>query len=194
MRERWRTRFGRSMARPVGGGPHVPEPGPRGRVILGWIGAGLVLAIVAFIVGRPSGDAGDGDAARSAAPSASASALPITFGRALDAGTLEAVEPTGTYHRGDTFAYSVTLAEPAGADAVYVRVDRVNGTRETVQDWTDGEQIINPGAATVGFEVAADALLDAFGPGRYEMRMSLTPNGEVLAAGSFELVEDPVAS
>lgn len=194
MRDRWRTRFRRTMARPIGQRAHLPEPGPRGRVVLGWVGAGLVVALVAFIVGRPAGDAGEIGTLRSPVPSSAPEPQPIVFGRALDPDTLEAVDPTETYRRGDTFAYSVTLAQPPGTDTVYVRVDRVGASSETVQDWTDGAQAVAPDAHLVSFEVPANALLDAFGPGRYRMQMSLMVGGEPVAVGTFELAEDPAAS
>ena len=46
MRQRWRTRFGRSMARPTTEGHGLPGPGPRARVVLGWIGAAVVITVV----------------------------------------------------------------------------------------------------------------------------------------------------
>ena len=193
MRDRWRTRFGRSMARPVGEGPHLPEPGPRGRVILGWVGAGLVVAVVAFIVGRPASDANEAGALGSASPSQSSQLLPIAFGTARDPSSLEVTAPATTFRRGDPFVYSVHLPE-AGVDTIYVRVDRTGEAPLTVQDWSDGEQRIDPTLAVISFEVPADSLLDVFGPGDYEMRISLEPNGELLASGTFRLVEEPAAS
>ena len=100
--------------------------------------------------------------------------------------------PTSTFRRGDPFVYSVRLAE-AGPELVYVRVDRTGDAPQTVQDWNEGEQRIDPTLAVISFEVPTDDLLDAFGAGDYEMRISLEPNGAVLAAGSFRLVEEPSA-
>lgn len=194
MRDRWRTRFGRSMARPVGEGPHLPEPGPRGRVILGWVGAGLVVAVVAFIVGRPAGDANEAGALGSAAPSGSSQPLPIAFGTARDALSLEVTAPATTFRRGDLFVYSVHLPQEAGVDTIYVRVDRTGEAPVTVQDWSDGVQLIDPTLAVISFEVPADNLLDVFGAGDYEMRVSLEPDGELLASGTFRLIEEPAAS
>jgi hypothetical protein len=194
MRERWRTRFGRSMARPLSEGRHLPEPGPRGRVVLGWLGAALVVGVVAFIVGRPAGDANDAGALASTTPSAGiAGPLTIAFGTARDPISLEVTAPTSTFRRGDPFVYSVRLAE-AGPALIYVRVDRTGTAPQTVQDWRDGEQRIDPTLAVISFEVPADDLLDVFGAGDYEMRISLEPDGAVLASGSFRLVEEPGAS
>lgn len=194
MRERWRTRFGRSMARPRDDGPHLPEPGPRGRVILGWIGAAVVIAVVAFIVGRPPADAGDAIVG-SPVPSPTAAPLPITFGTALDPSSLLALHPTGTFRSGDAFAYSVDLGAPVGTDTVYVHVDRVDGTVETVQDWAEGDQLVDAALTAIAFQVPAANLADAFGPGTYEMQISLDEGGRpLLATGSFRLVDEPAAS
>ena len=194
MRQRWRTRFGRSMARPTGEGRALPDPGPRTRVILGWVGAAVVIAIVAFIVGRPAGDANQAGALGSASPSGAAQPLTIAFGTSRDATTFAATEPTTTFRRGDAFAYSVELDAAVGVDTIYVRVDRVGESPETVQAWSEGDQVVDPSLPVISFQVPADALLDVFGAGDYEMRISLAPAGSILAFGQFRLVEEPVAS
>lgn len=194
MRQRWRTRFGRSMARPNIEGRGLPEPGPKARVILGWVGAAVVVGVVAFIVGRPVGDANQPGALGSVVPSAVAQPLPIAFGTALDPISLAATEPTTTFRRGDPFAYSVQLAEAVGVDTIYVRVDRVGDAPSTVQDWSEGDQRVDPELAVISFLVPADLLLEDFGAGDYEMRVSLEPAGAILALGTFRLVEEPAAS
>lgn len=182
------------MARPTTEGHGLPEPGPRARVVLGWIGAAVVIAVVAFIVGRPAGDANQPGALASTSPSGAAQPLAIDFGTARDATTLEITEPVSTFRRGDPFTYSVRLGAPVSVDTIYVRVDRVGESPETVQDWSDGEQLVDPTLPVISFQVPADALLDDFGAGDYEMRISLTPPGSILALGQFRLDEIPAAS
>jgi hypothetical protein len=182
------------MARPTGEGHQLPEPGPRARVILGWIGAAVVIAVVAFIVGRPAGDANQPGALASASPSGLAQPLPIAFGTARDAMTLLVSEPVSTFRRGDPCVYSVQLSAPVGVDTIYVRVDRVGDSPETVQDWSEGNQTVDPSLAVISFAVTSDALLDDFGIGDYEMRISLAPAGAILAMGTFRLDEVPPAS
>ena len=194
MRQRWRTRVGRAMARPTGEGHGLPEPGPRARVILGWIGLAVVIAVVAFIVGRPPADANQPGALASTSPSGGAQPLTITFGTARDGTSLAVSEPASTFRRGDPFAYSVQLADPIGVDTIYVRVDRVEESPETVQDWSNGDQRLDPSLSVISFEVPSDVLLNDFGAGDYEMRISLTPAGSILALGSFRLDEVPAAS
>ena len=194
MRQRWRTRFGRSMARPTTEGRGLPEPGPRARVILGWAGAALVIAVVAFIVGRPPADANQPGALASTSPSGGTQPLTIAFGTARDELTLAVSEPSSTFRRGDPFVYSVPLEDPIGVETIYVRVDRVGESPETVQDWSEGNQQVDRGLAIISFEVPADALLNEFGAGDYEMRISLAPAGTILALGTFRLDEVPAAS
>ncbi|MEO8510704.1 MAG: hypothetical protein ABI534_05625 [Chloroflexota bacterium] len=182
------------MARPTTEGHGLPEPGPRVRVILGWVGAAVVIAVVAFIVGRPAGDANQPGALASTSPSEVAQPLAIAFGTAMDATTLTVSELASTFRRGDPFTYSVQLADPVGVGTVYVRVDRVGEPPETVQDWSDGNQTVDPSLAVISFQVPADKLLDVFGAGDYEMRISLAPAGTVLALGTFRLDEVPAAS
>lgn len=182
------------MARPTSEGHGLPEPGPGVRVILGWVGAAVVIAVVAFIVGRPAGDANEPGALASASPSRAVQPLPIDFGTARDATTLAVTEPVSTFRRGDPFTYSVQLADPVGVDTIYVRVDRVGESPETVQDWSDGDQLVDPTLPVISFQVPADALLDVFGAGDYEMRISLAPAGSILALGQFRLDEVPAPS
>jgi hypothetical protein len=172
----------------------MPDPGPRARVILGWIGAAVVFVVVAFVVGRPAGDANQPGALASASSSTAAAPLTIAFGTARDATTLLTTEPTSTFRRGDPFAYSVKLDEPIVSGVIYVKVDRVGETPATVQDWAEGEQNVDPQLAVISFEVPADNLVNEFGAGDYQMRISLQPAGEIIATGSFRLVEEPSAS
>lgn len=182
------------MARPTTEGRGLPEPGPRARVILGWVGAAVVIAVVAFIVGRPAGDANQPGALASASPSGAPQPLAIDFGTARDELTFAITEPVSTFRRGDPFTYSVQLADPVGVDTIYVRVDRVGESPETVQDWSDGNQRVDPTLMAISFQVPADRLLEDFGAGAYEMRISLEPAGSILALGQFRLEEPPAAS
>ena len=183
MRRRLRPR---PMARRPGE-PFRLNFSPRSLRIAGWLVAiVLVLGIAAAV--RFLGGNGDGDEL-AASPSTSGVALaPIAFGTALDDQRAVVAGSAATeFTRGDTFAYAVPDAVPASV--VYVEVVRVGGgPQETVQTPVEGQPL--PSApAPIGFTVPADALLDAFGAGRYEMTIYLDPAGEAIASGTFVLVE-----
>ena len=64
------------------------------------------------------------------------------------------------------------------------------GPLEIVQAPIEAQQI--PDApALIGFTVPAAALLDAWGPGAYVMRIYLEPDGAPIAEGAFVLAEAP---
>jgi hypothetical protein len=156
---------------------------PRARLIGGWLAALLLVLGIAAAV-RVLGGNGDGS---DILPSPSGDVLdPIVFGTALDEQRLVPADAvTSSFVREDTFAYAVPDAEPAST--VYVEVRRVaGGPAEVLQAPTDAQDI--PGApARIGFSVPAANLLDAFGPGSFEMRIFLDPAAEPIAAGTFEL-------
>jgi hypothetical protein len=191
MRQRFRQLRSNPMARPRGGDRRL-DLSPRARLIGGWLAALLLVLVIAGAV-RIFGGNADGTAPlQSASASATADRLAIVFGTALDPQRL--VDPgtaTARFVRGDTFAYSVTGADPAST--VYVAVRRTaGGPAEVVQEAVDPQSI--PGApANIGFTVPAANLFDVFGPGVYEMLIYLDPDAEPIAEGSFELVE-PLAS
>ncbi len=171
------------------------RPGETGRIslspremrIAGWLVALVLLLGVAGVV-RLLGGTDGGGAPAGASPSPSGGPLQIAFGTALDA-QRQVVEGSKAdrFARGDTFAYSV-----AGTDAVtevYVEVRRsFGGPIEQVQAPVD-PQPLPDGPSLIGFTVPAAVLLDAWGPGSYEMLIQLEPDGPAIAAGSFRLVE-----
>jgi hypothetical protein len=186
MRQRFGSLRRRSMARPTGPGARF-DLSPRARLIGGWLAALLLVLLIAAAVRLFGGNA-DGTATGPSASGATASPLPITFGTALDDDRRVPTDAeTERFVREDTFAYSVGDAAPAST--VYVAVRRVaGGPAELVQPGTDPQPI--PGApTTIGFTVPAANLFDAFGTGTYEMRISLEPEGQPIAIGTFELVE-----
>jgi hypothetical protein len=180
MRNRWRRITGRRMARPLSGGP--AGPGPRVRVLLGWAAAAALVALIAFVVGRPSRDAGTPELSPSAAAT-----LPIVFGTALDAGSGEATEVTERFAAGDLFAYSVRLADPVGRDAVKVEVLRVDGDTLTVVQ-APAAQAVSADSRVIAFSVPADALLSAFGEGEFLMRIYRDAGQTPVAEGHFRLI------
>ncbi len=168
------------MARPLSGGP--AGPGPRARVLLGWAAAAALVALIAFVVGRPSKDAGTPEPSPSGAAT-----LPIVFGTALDAGSGEATHATDRFAAGDLFAYSVRLDAPVGRDAVQVEVLRVDGDTPTVVQ-AAAAQAVSAESRVIAFSVPTDTLLAAFGEGEFLMRMYRDPGKAPLAEGHFRLI------
>jgi hypothetical protein len=177
------------MARRPGNGGRF-RLSPRARQLAGWVAALLLVLGIAGAV-RLFGESGDeGAVAPSPSGSAGAVALPIVFGTELSAERVVPVSArTTSFERDDTFAYAVDGGQPAVA--VYVGVERTDGgALETVQAPVEAQQI--PDApALIGFTVPAVALLDAWGPGAYVMRIYLEPDGEPIAGGRFILAEAP---
>jgi len=175
------------MARRPGDGGRF-RLSPRARQLAGWVAALLLVLGIAGTV-RLLGESGD-EGAVVASPSGAggATTLAIVFGTELSA---ERVVPVGarstSFERDDTFAYAVGGGQPA--EAVYVEVERTDGgPLEIVQAPIEAQQI--PDApALIGFTVPAAALLDAWGPGAYVMRIYLEPGDEPIAEGAFVLAE-----
>ena len=177
------------QARPIIAGGRRPGPGPRARIWLGWVAAAAGIAAVAFFVGRAGSEVG----LVSPSPSPSvATTLPIAFGTALHPVSGKAVQPTDRFRAGDPFAYSVELATAPGVDQILVEIIRFEGGAETVVQQPD-EQGIDANSRIIAFSVPTATLLDAWGPGSYEMRIYLA-GGEPVARGTFTLVETPIAS
>lgn len=174
------------MARPPGARPGF-DLSPGQRRIAGWLAAALLIAVVALLF-RLLGGNGDGTVVN---PSPSSSIGPgpaIRFGTALDAATGAVAETAETerFGEGDLFAYSLAVTGAVPAE-VFVEVRRTGGGPiETVQDPIDAQVLPDP--RIIAFSVAADALLAAFGPGRYEMLIYEDPTADPLGVGAFELV------
>ena len=167
----------------------------RQKLIAGWLAAIALILVIAIGVRFLGGD-GDG-APVVPPPSASGtgtSPAAIVFGTSLDL-TSGDVPPDARIARfapGDTFAYSV----PAGGavpSTIYVGVERVGGgTAGVVQDAaTEGMQPVPTGRPQIAFTVPATALIEAFGPGEFVMRIHLDPSEDPIAEGTFVLVGEP---
>jgi len=154
--------------------------------ILGWAAAALGV-LAAFWV---SGLAGSDAELRSASPSPSPDEpLPIRFGtRVGSAG--EAQPLTTRFRAGDAFVYSVRLPNPPGRDTVRVEIVRVEGEQRTVVQ-EPSAQGIDPTTRIFAFEVRAVDLIEAWGPGEYDMRIFWPGADDPFAAGHFMLVESP---
>lgn len=171
------------MARRPGTGGRL-DLSPRARTLGGWLVALLLVLGIAGAV-RLLGESAEGGVAT---PSDDGGPLTIEFGTALTAERRVAAEArAASFTRGETFAYAVPDAEPARA--VYVRVRRVDGGPAAVVQEPVEEQAIPSPPAAIGFTVPASNLLDAWGPGAYEMSIHLAPDGPVVAQGRFVLVE-----
>ena len=167
------------------------RPGPRARIWLGWAAAAVGVVLVAFLVGRAGSEAGL--TAPPPSPSA-AGPLPITYGTALDPVSGEAIQPTDRFRDGDPFAYSVRMPAAPGVDKILVEIIRLNDDATQTVAQPPSEQGIVATSRVFAFEVQASTLLQAWGPGRYAMRIYLAGAAEPFAEGRFTLVETPVAS
>jgi len=193
MRQRFRPLRARSMARRAGDEPAFTLRA-RERRLLGWIVAiGLVVGI-AVVVGVLGGDGGDAPAPPGGSSSADASApLAIAFGTRFDSATGEVAADAriDRFVAADDFAYSV---RPGGTvpTTIFVEVERIGGgTAEIVQEAaTEGEQQVTAGRPAIAFTVPAAALLEAFGPGDYRMRIFVDPAADPLAEGTFTLLAE----
>jgi hypothetical protein len=153
--------------------------------LVGWLVAGVLLVALAFVVGGPAAEQGLLGSRSSPTPSAP-TALPIRFGLALDPDTNRAVRRVRGFHAGQTFAYSVTLRQPPTTSSIFVEVQRISGQPRVVQERSI--QHIAAGRRTFAFTVPADALLAAWGGGRFEMRIFLGQQSGAIAIGRFRLV------
>jgi hypothetical protein len=180
------------MARPRQRGARI-DLSPRARRIGGWLAAIVLVLLIAAAVRLFGGNADGSSVLPSASDGAVTSPHAITFGTALDADRrVPTTAEVSRFVPEDLFAYSVADAEPA--TTVYVAVRRTGGGPvELVQAAVDA-QAIPDGPATIGFTVPASNLFEVFGPGTYEMRISLVAEGPVIASGTFELVAPDGAS
>jgi hypothetical protein len=157
--------------------------------LLGWIAAGAVLVALAFVVGGPAAEQG----VLGGTPSPSqASPLPIRFGQALDPDSNRAIRHTRRFRAGDRFAYSVTLSRAPGTADIFVEISRLKDGRRTVVQARSVQHIL-PNLRSFAFVVQVDDLLEAWGPGSYEMRIFLDDGAVPLAAGRFTLIGSPTS-
>ena len=154
--------------------------------LVGWLAAGALLVVLAFVVGGPAAEQGLLGDRSSPTPMADA-AVPVRFGLALDPETNRAVERVRQFTAGQPFVYSVTLSEPPIASTVFVEVERLSGgTPRIVQERSP--QQITAGRRTFALVLRTDDLLAAWGAGRFEMRIFLGQEGAAIATGRFRLV------
>jgi len=161
---------------------------PRALRIAGWLAVIALIALIALAVRLLGGNA-DGTAVLPSPSPSAGGPLPIAFGTELDPVTARVVDGSRTerFVAGDTFAYSVT-PDAERPDVVYVEVVRVGAdVEQVVQSTADGQQQVPPERPAVAFTVPADALIAAFGPGTYRMRIFADPEATPIAEGSFEL-------
>ena len=147
--------------------------------------------MVAFIVGRAGPEAG----LASPSPSPTAAPLSVAFGTALDTVTGQATNLTSRFRAGDRIAYSVQLATAPGVDSILVEVVRLDSPNGTVVQ-RPSKQGISATSRIVAFTFTAPTaeLLNKWGPGDYEMRISFPSATTPFAKGRFTLVETPTAS
>lgn len=180
----------RVQATPLVTGGRRPR-GPRAGTLLGWGAAVAAVAVVAFIVGR----AGPEPGLASPTPSPTPPPLAIAFGTALDPVSGEAIHLTDRFRADDRIAYSVRLATAPGVDSILVEIVRLDSPNGTVVQHPS-RQGISAGSRVIAFTftTATGKLLADWGPGTYEMRISLAGATAPVALGRFTLVETPAAS
>lgn len=181
----------RSTRRSLQAARHSTRRSLQANPLIGWLVAGGLLVALAFIVGGPGAEQGLLGGNASPTPSIRP-ALAIRFGLALDPDSHRAVQRTRSFHAGQTFAYSVTLTQPADSPDIFVEVERLSGRPRVVQQRSI--QHITPGRRTFAFTVPADDLLAAWGAGRFEMRIYIGQGDEPVAVGRFRLVASPAPS
>ncbi len=117
----------------------------------------------------------------------------MLFGRALDPATGQATGGLNRFRAGDGMAYSAQLSSVAADATVFVAVVRLDGSAETVvQD--PKETAARVVGSVFGFRPSAAALLAAWGPGNFVLRIYTDPAAAPVAAGRFTLVESPGAT
>jgi hypothetical protein len=90
-------------------------------------------------------------------------------------------------------AYSVELPPAADAGIVFIEVVRLDGSIETVK-LEPTETVPQVVGSIIGFRPDPAAMLTAWGPGNYLLRIYLDPAAAPVAIGPFTLVESPIAS
>jgi hypothetical protein len=185
------------MARRPGDGGRRLVLTPEQQRIAGWLIAAVIIAAIAILLGVLGGN-GDGAAVDpQTTPSPSNAGTSITFGTQLDpaTGRITSGTETTTFTSGDTFAYALPPSSPQ-PEVVFVEVIRTSGETPVIVQAaaTDGEQDVPPGSPSVAFDVAADILLEVFGPGSYEMRIYRDPTETPIGTGAFTLTDAPASA
>jgi hypothetical protein len=163
---------------------------PGTRRLVGWLGAIVAIAAVAFIVGRPGVDA---EHARGTPTPPAPSPIPIAFGTSVDPASGAAADPTTTFRGGDPFVYSATLAAPVGTTDIYVEVLRdTDGVLTQVQPPQLQHTIAD--SKVIVYAVTTDGLIQAFGTGTFVLRIYRDPRASAIAEGTFRILATPGAA
>ena len=117
----------------------------------------------------------------------------MVFGTTLDPSTGEATGAIDRFRAGDTMAYSVELPPAADGGIVFIEVVRLDGSIETVK-LEPTETVPQIVGSVIGFRPDPVAMLTAWGPGNYLLRIYADPAAKPVAVGRFTLVESPTAS
>jgi hypothetical protein len=116
-------------------------------------------------------------------------ALPgaIAFGRELDANRLVS-DPMRVFTPPDPFAYSVTMPEAFGTNAIENEIAKLGGGGGENVVLPRQSVTVDPAASSVGYVVGtAGDFLSAWGPGRFEWRVYV--DGTLVARGRFRYSE-----
>lgn len=172
--------------RPDGGGR--PSLSPRARWLAGWVAAIIIIGGIALVVRVLGGNADGVAVVPTPSPTDAGPAASIRFGTALDptTGEVAADAETDRFVATDRFVYSHRPADPPPS-TVWVEVRRgADGTGEAVQ--SPAPHALAEDALVIAFDVPASRLIDVFGTGAFQMRISLAEGDPPAAVGSFELV------
>jgi hypothetical protein len=109
----------------------------------------------------------------------------ITFGTSFNRATRQAQNPTTTFSRGSTFAWSFSLGKPFGVNTLHVNVAKIAGSTETQMD--DDPVDVSPTAKVFGIQLSTNSLITAYhGGGNFVMRVFR--GTEKIAEGRFTLI------
>jgi hypothetical protein len=115
-------------------------------------------------------------------------ALPgtIAFGSSLDANRM-VTEPVDTFTPPAAFAYSVSMPNAFGTNAIENEIAKLNDQGENIV--LPRQSVgVDPASSSFGYVVGtAGDFLRAWGPGRFEWRVYL--DGEIVARGRFRYSE-----
>jgi hypothetical protein len=115
-------------------------------------------------------------------------ALPgtIAFGSSLD-GNRQVVTPVETFTPPLAFAYSVSMTEAFGANAIENEIAKLSDDGETIV-LPRQSVAVDPAGSSFGYVIGtAGSFLGPWGPGEFEWRVYL--NGSVVARGTFRYAE-----
>ena len=107
----------------------------------------------------------------------------ISFGTKLDTTALTLLDSRSSFSAGDTFAYAVTLNEPAGATMLTETISRQQGSAQVVV-YTETADVADPTYDQFANSVSFDLLIPYLGQtGTFVMRF--LRDTTVLAQGTF---------